>query len=98
MITRNEYLKALDLIDLYHQQIKLSVSNNENYGKTLIIDWYNALEKKTSGRLYHLIIHNPWFLDQNGTPFKYVEDVNKREFMKLRNAGIKSWNEFCELR
>jgi len=30
--------------------------------------------------------------------FEYLEDVNKEEFLRIRNAGAMSWEEFKELR
>lgn len=97
MITREQYLNALELIDQYHHQLNLSnVRHNPLSDKTEIGSWFAGLSKKPSGRLCKLLLNYRWVKD--GKPFKYVEDVNKFEFMRLRNAGELTWSEFAELR
>ncbi len=98
MITRDQYLEALEIIDQYHRQNEVSykhiISIPEH--KTEISQWFASLPEKPSGRLCKLLLDYRWADD--GKPFKYVEDVNKFEFMGLRDAGKRSWAEFCELR
>ena len=97
MITREDYLNALELIDLYHQQLNLSdVRHSPLSDKTEIGSWFAGLSKKPSGRLCNLLLNYGWA--ENGKPLEYVEDVNKFEFMRLRNAGKLAWSEFAELR
>jgi hypothetical protein len=97
MITREDYLNALELVDQYHQQLKASdtidipISN-----KTEIESWINSLEYEPSVRLCNALLDCQRYADEK--PFKYVEDVNKKEFMRLKNVGIKTWSEFEDLR
>lgn len=93
MITREQYLEALVLIDEYHHQADLP---NMPSKKTDINAWARSLPTKMSMRLHNLLIRNYYY--ENGPPFLYLEDVNARDFLKLRNAGKGSWDEFCELK
>ncbi len=90
MITRNQYLEALETVDQYHRQL-----DGKSDPKTEISQWLASLSKKPSGKLCSLLLAYHWA--DGGKPFKYVEDVNEFEFMRLRNAGKKTWAEFCEL-
>ncbi len=97
MITREDYLNAIELIDKYHQQLKeQDFVNNNLSNKTKIESWINSLEYKLSVRLSNVLLKSQWGEDEK--PFKYIEDVNKKEFMRLRNAGKKTWSEFLDLR
>ena len=56
MITRKDYLNALELIDQYHQQLNLSdVRNSPLSDKIEIGSWFAGLSKKPSGRLCNLL-------------------------------------------
>ena len=87
MITKDEYLKALELIDKYHVQQK------ENRNKTLVVDWDKL--KFCSIRLKNVLFnkHEGRF----GNKIIYIEDITKRNFLKQRGAGRKSFVEFDEL-
>lgn len=97
MITREDYLNALELIDKYHQQLKAPDFVHANLSnKTEIESWINSLEYEPSVRLSNVLLNPQRGEDEK--PFKYVEDVNKKEFLRLRNAGKKTWSEFEDLR
>lgn len=83
-ITRQQYLEALELIDMYHRQS--SNINERDSGKTRISDWINSLNEAPSARLHNALVS-----------FEYFEDVNKPAFLKCRNVGTKAWEEFCSL-
>jgi hypothetical protein len=95
IITREDYLNALELIDLYHQQ--LNSSNGFSSNKTEITLWITKLSTSPSNRLCNILLYSPRWLG-NGEPFKYVEEITKYEFMRLRNAGESTWLEFIKLR
>lgn len=84
-ITRQQYLEALELIDMYHRQS--SDRDVEDYGKTKMIDWLSGLDQKPSARLFNIL----------ASSFDYFEDVNRYTFFKCRNVGPKAWEEFCSL-
>ena len=96
MITREDYLSALELIDQYHRQLNSDVNVNTFSNKTEIESWINSLEYEPSKRLYN-VLHKPRYREDE-KPFKYVEDINRANFMGLANAGKKTWKEFAELR
>lgn len=85
VITRQQYLEALELIDMYHRQS--SDRAVEVYGKTKMTDWLNSLDQRPSVRLFNVLVSS----------FDYFEDVNKSTFFKCRNVGTKAWAEFCSL-
>ena len=94
MITREQYLDALELIDKYHQQT--DSSNKAIEKKTEISEWLANLPRKPSVRLYNTLTGNYWGGKTN--PFKYIEDITQFDFVRARNAGKKTWEEFVELR
>ena len=96
MTTKEECLKALEVIEKYHQQAIKEVNKEENNkNKTDIRIWFSALKSKPSTRLRKLLLEYP---HTKTPPFEYVEDINVTDFLRLRNAGIKTWKEFEDLR
>lgn len=93
MITKTEYIKALEVVEEYHNQL---VIVSEKFKKTKISDWLEINKGKMSSRLYNVLMKEYNTTDWiNAT--KYVEDIDKRTFTRIRNAGLKSWHEFLEL-
>jgi len=93
MITREEYNKALDIVEAYQKQLfigNVSVSLKDN-GKTLVEDWDKLHE--CSKRLGNVLLNQ-----YNEFLPKYIEDFSKKGFMRFRNAGKVSWYEFTTLR
>ena len=87
-ITREEYNKALDIVEQYHQQLVLKKADMILFEQK---DWtyWEKLNTECSIRLKNIILSNPHF---------NLEDRNERLFLRLRNAGRKTWREFIELR
>ena len=87
-ITREEYNKALDIVEQYHQQLVLKKADMILFEQK---DWtyWEKLNTECSIRLKNIILSNPHF---------NLEDMNERLFLRLRNAGRKTWREFIELR
>jgi len=85
MITREKYNRALDVVEAYQEQLFIYHRN-----KTPIEDWRKLRECST--RLQNILI-GTW----NPIAIKYIEDITFKNFMRLRNAGRKSWYEFQEL-
>lgn len=101
MIAREQYLHALETIDLYHRQsMKI---DNDLPDKTRIKDWKHLAS--CSVRLYNILI-GAVYLETKGRydefqtfkGWEYIEDINKEMFYKVRNAGKKTWAEFYVLR
>ncbi len=87
MITREEYNKALDIVEAYHKQLFID-SGLRNLGKTEWTKW-DKLNTDCSVRLRNIILANPGF---------YLEDMNYDLFIRFRNSGNKTWIEFVKLR
>ncbi len=49
---------------------------------------YDEIRDKLPNRCYNILYRNDHLLD------KYIEDISKNDFLKCRNAGIKTWEEF----
>lgn len=97
MITRKQYLDALEIIDCYHRKLDIINAKQENdFNKTKIIDWCEKNKSELGGRVFNLLTDNYDY--DNGKPFEYLEDVNRREFLRLRNSGEKSWNIFLKVK
>lgn len=79
---KNELLTAL-LKDAGHEVEYL----------TSIRSFYKAHRDKASVRLLNILHHN---FDNEDMAF--IELVARSDFMTLRNAGQKTWEEFCALR
>ena len=62
--------------------------------KTPIEEWYKnpdvSRSRYMSGRIYNLLFKYPH--EEDGIPFKFVEDINRVDFLKLRNAGLNAWS------
>lgn len=82
MITREQYNKALDVIEAYNSQLFKTES------KELLIDWVNRVELSVRTRTW-LRMLSKWNDD-----LIFVNDVNKETFLQGKNIGIKSWWEF----
>jgi len=87
-ITREEYNKALDIVEQYHQQLVLKKADIILFEQK---DWtyWEKLNTECSIRLKNIILSNPHL---------NLEDMNERLFLRLRNAGRKTWTEFIKLR
>ena len=88
MIKREDYLNALELIDQYHQQLNLS-------DKIKIKDWDKLPQCST--RLKNILLY--YYEDKHKPPRKieYLDDINRTNFLRQRNAGKVLWNEFCKI-
>jgi hypothetical protein len=88
MITRQQYLDALETIDLYHRQ-------NQEQGLTLIQDWDKLQE--CSVRLYKVLFAIMGEYQKQYTE-KYIEKIDPKKMKLVLNCGKKSIDEFIELR
>ena len=86
MISREEYLNALELIDKYHNQL-----NPPN--KVKIKDWDKL--PHCSIRLQNILLE--YYDRKLERKIEYIDDTNRNNFLTQRNAGKASWNEFYKL-
>ena len=97
MITREEYIKALDIVEAYHKQIGLNdIDLTKNENKTRISDW-DKLDQ-CSSLLANRIINLEKYVHGQYISIDYLEDVTKQVFFTARGLGEKSWKEFVALR
>jgi len=85
MIQKEEYLKALDIVEKYHKQLELQiVSCSGKQGKTKIKDW--CIDNKIGGKLRGLYYLLP--------DVEFVEDVTALDILGLRGFGQSQLKEF----
>ncbi len=95
IITRKEYDCALNIVEKYHKQILSdAIKVDPIVGKTLFKKWdkYRECPERVKTVLRFLMDKN------TREEIIYVEDVTKEVFLEQRNAGIKSWKQFEEIR
>lgn len=90
MIKKEEYLKALDIVLKYHNQIK---EESEIIKKTPVLEW--VLKTKPSSKLSKLLTDNPIYT--NKRPFEYMEDISLKKIRKVQGLGPKTLDEFVKL-
>ena len=89
MITKEEYLKALETVEQYHKQLSLQiVSTSEQVSKTNSIVWIRSID--CSGRLYNAVRHL--------IKKEYVEDITSKDILQLRGYGKSVLSEFEQLK
>lgn len=93
MITKQQYIEALELIDNYHRQNDGSPLKNEAH-KTELNQWIGSL-KNISVRLKNILAQYGYYANKSVV---HVEDITEFHFMRIRNSGVKSWEEFQRLR
>jgi|DEB0MinimDraft_4_1074332.scaffolds.fasta_scaffold09748_1 hypothetical protein len=92
MITREEYNKALDIVEAYHKQLFIADVKHSSNSRKTIDEWINENYDKISGRLIKCLERTEW--GTNNRHFTYIDEVNKHSFMKIINNGEKTWREF----
>jgi len=96
-ITREEYNKALDIVEAYRKQVPVQK-------KTLIVDWLPHIE--CSMRLYIALKSYLSYAEEKNreqsiyeiAPPIFVEDLTYYYLRRIRNFGKKLWEEFENLR
>jgi hypothetical protein len=98
MITREEYNKALDIVEDYHKQLLLGgfINNLKAVSKTRLYEW-NKLHL-CSSRLRSILKNTDEAENIYHHEILYIEDLTRKDFIKYRNAGQVSWTEFINLR
>ncbi len=99
MIKRERYLKALDIVEEYHKQIKIQSTQEKESRKTLTELWVLEQRDKISTRLKNCLLGISYYNRGSiSPPIKYIEDISQHDFLRLRNAGIMTWVEFKKLK
>ena len=91
MITREEYLQAVDIVNKFHKQVSVVIDSIGDDGKTPMDKWLLKNRDNISTRLKNTLNGAYW---HGELVFKFLEDVNEHKFLSIRNAGPKTWREF----
>jgi hypothetical protein len=93
-ISREEYLKALDIVEGFHRKVCLSIGDISNVPKVAVrLSDFLAEEQNISRRLsYCLDVYIERFGDV------YIEDVCRCRFFDLKIRGMRYWSLFNDLR
>ena len=98
MITRDEYNKALDIVEEYHKQLinDSFIDTLRSISKTRLYEWdkLNICSVRLQ-RLFEMIYS---YENEYETEKLYIEDLKWQQFKKWNGAGRKSWYEFEDLR
>jgi len=91
MITREEYMAALAVVEAFHRQVEEIISEARNRPNVPIREFVQKVELSPRVRCA---------LDRlMGTGVEIsLDEINEFEFLALRNAGRGSWKEFVEKR
>jgi len=91
-VTREEYNRALDVVEAYQEQIFKKYKNADlrGVGKTWIKDWDKL-------HLCSKRVQNAFTWSDFDSNF-YIEDLTEQEFRTLRNVGKQSWDVVKDLR
>lgn len=95
MITKEEYLKALEIVENYHQQIH----QNSAICKLTRLNEWDKLDK-CSVRLRNILFQIMHGSPHQYSPYKeeYIENIKLHKMKRVRNCGTQTLNEFIELR
>ena len=94
MITENEYLDAIKIINKYNEQIKkhtkktLEITGITKTPKELHFDWVIYFPTMKM-RLWNIL---RWNFEN-----KKICDITKKEFLSVKTAGKRSWSELCDI-
>jgi len=89
MITREQYLQALEIADKYHRQF---LPADRDPSKLTIREWLAINSNKASTRLERALIT----LVEKG--MIYVSDIHEFDMLRLHSVGLNTWKEFVTLR
>lgn len=89
VIQKDEYLKALEIVEQYRKQLELQAVRHCETHRETVDEWINKNNDRISGRLIKCLQR----IDKGERIFTYMDEVNKRDFMKIRSNGYKAWSE-----
>ena len=95
-ITKEEYLKAVEVIEKFHTQINKKVREIESLEKTSI-NSFIINNSFPNARVVNILKDYEAY-NRISEDKIYIEDITKEEFLLHRNAGLKTWNIFEEAR
>ena len=102
MISREEYLKALEIIDLYHRQSTQKVV--KGIKDLTISEFLKRYREQIPARVFNVLSQIEYYRKENHV-YSYTDfsdcdcigNITKRHFFLMRNAGKKTYEEFIQL-
>lgn len=96
-ITREEYLKALNVIAAYRQQIaELGKEFDLDTKSILLNDWIEL--PIVPHRLRYIFSQHLHFYNTQDCKTLHLEDIGEYKFMTMHRAGKKNWELFLSIR
>ena len=93
MITREEYLNALEIVDKYNRQLNSYDTEIVNSRET-VDDFIKKNRRKfSSNKVPNLLKSVEFASNPKSRIFIYMDEVNERDFKRVRHAGKVSWLE-----
>jgi hypothetical protein len=89
MITREEYLAAVNVVEAYHAQLRTVMDEVAGRQKTPVRKFLNGV--RMSARLRSALSR---LTRPESEAEIYLEDIDESELRSLRNVGRRSWMEF----
>lgn len=96
IVTRYMYLKALEIIDMYHRQNNKATKTDH---LTEITKWehFNTCNTKLRNALIS-IMQGVKIYPESEYKESFIENINTYKMKKIRGVGISTINEFIKLR
>jgi hypothetical protein len=91
MITKEEYLTALETVDQYHKQLSLQIVSISCGRRTKTKDWLKKVV--CTNRLRDTLE-----MLATSKEFEYIDDLEVMDLRRVRNVGKKSYDEFEKLK
>jgi len=93
MVTKEEYMAAMAIVDAYHEQLKTAAAINRNDMEPTILDFIEHADISTRLRnvLSEIADRDP------GRPIR-LEEIKAFDLSLIRNIGQRSLKEFVEKR
>ena len=100
LVTRDMYLKSLEIIDMYHRQNDKAPKTDH---LTEIIKWehFNKCSLKLRNTLISIMQGMKVYINSYGnTDFKesFIENIDANKMKKIQGVGISTVKEFIKLR
>jgi len=99
MISREEYNKALDIVEAFQKQLFIAGGGRSlrTIEKTPLLEW-GGLQKCSIRLKNGLWAYMAYFKKYENQHVFFLEDISIKDFRKTRSVGEQSLKEFIELR
>lgn len=105
IITKEQYVQALDIVCKYHEQIKVDIQIAKNKDRVPLKEFLASIKFVGNARLYNIvncvtgvIELTDWKGEKYYSGYEYLDELTDSNFLKIRNAGKHSLREFRKLK